>query len=249
MQITIRDVKNTYQELKSEFLEMAQLKSNFDIEKFTVRSQGTFIAHNFHFLMRQYSLALYELRRILIDCEERKRIQERYRKLLRNNQTKVEVWTDRGKEEKYLDLEIERLRNENDLQELSLKNKYEMCNYFEKCRQKIIEMNGGTAPTNEQYQAEEPEYWKWFLKRTAVMQARERETGVREGVWLNIEHLEQPPLLNPDFQVMMLDSFGGLNLGEANQKNEESKGMLARAANILKISQTKPSPGPQIQRA
>jgi hypothetical protein len=233
--LTVKGVKNLYQELKSQFLEMAQLKSNFDIEKFTVRKEGTFIAHNFHFLMRQYSLTLYELRRILIDCEERARTLERYENLLSNGQKKVDVWTDRGKEEKYVDLEIERLKNENDLQELSLKDRYERCQHFEKCRQELIELNGGTAPTNEQQQAEEPEYWKWFLKRAAIMQARQRKTGISEGVYMNIENLEQPPMLNPDFQVMMLDDLGNLDLGSANVENEKRKGLLDRVENIMGI--------------
>lgn len=234
--LAIKTVKTKFQNLKDEFLEMAQLKSQFDIEKFTVRREGSFIAHNFHFLMRQYSLALYELRRILIDFEERTRDIQEYTRLLVNGENKVEVMTDRGIEKKYIDLEIERLKNSNDLQELTLKSKYEACLHFEKCRLKLIELNDGAPPTNEQYQKEEPAYWKWFLNRAAITQKRARETGIDQGVWLNIDNLEQPPLLNPDFQVMMLDSKGILNMGEANQENEICKGLLARADNILKIN-------------
>ena len=50
---SIEYLDNKYNELKKQFLEMSQLKSDFDIEKFTVKKEGHFIAHNFHFLMRQ----------------------------------------------------------------------------------------------------------------------------------------------------------------------------------------------------
>ena len=235
---TIEGSKNKYQELKKEFLDMAQLKSEFDIEKFTVRKEGVFIAHNFHFLMRQYSLTLYELRRILIDLEEKARILDKYICMENNdNETMVEVLTDKGKEEKYVDLEIERTKNEMDLLELSLMAKYKACVHEEKCRQELIKRNGGTAPTNEQYQAEEPAYWKWELKRIAVYQARQAQTGVHQGTWLNIDHLEQPPLLNPDFQVKVLDKNAGLDLGLAAVEIENQKGMVERAKNILAINQ------------
>lgn len=239
---TYKQAKNKYQELKKQFIEMAQLKSNFDIEKFTVKSRSNFIAHNFHFLMRQYSLALYELRRILIDIEEKDRKIKEYQELQGKGRPKVKIFTKNGQEEKYVDLEIEKLRNEIDLQELSLKNKYEMCTQFEEARQKLIEMNGNKPITNEQYQAEEPEYWKWYLKRKAITQSRQRVTGINEGVWENIEHLEQPALMNPDFQVMVLDGRGNLNLTDANTENEIRKGLKSRVEKILRIANKKTTP-------
>jgi hypothetical protein len=224
---TYKKAKNKYQELKNQFIEMAQLKSNFDIEKFTVKSKSNFIAHNFHFLMRQYSLALYELRRILIDIEEKNRRIEEYKELQNEGKTKIE--------RKYIDLEIEKLKNEIDLQELSLKNKYEMCSYFEKARQKLIEMNNGKPITNKQYQAEEPKYWKWYLERKAVIQSRQRTTGIDAGVWENIEHLEQPALINTNFQVSVLDDLGRLDLTKANIDNESRKGLVVRVKKLLNM--------------
>ena len=54
--ISLKYIDKQFNELKEQFIEMGQLKSNFDIEKFTVKKEGGFIAHNFHFLMRQYLL-------------------------------------------------------------------------------------------------------------------------------------------------------------------------------------------------
>ena len=50
------DTNDFLDELQDQFIEMGQLKSDFDVEKFTVRKEGNFLAHNFHFLMRQYSI-------------------------------------------------------------------------------------------------------------------------------------------------------------------------------------------------
>ena len=67
---------------------------------------------------------------------------------------------------------------------------------------KLIELNDGEI-TNEQYQKEEPEYWKWFLSRKVLWQRSQAETGILEGVWENINYLEEKSLINPEFQVKM----------------------------------------------
>lgn len=215
-----KHVDEKFNELKEQFIEMAQLKSDFDIEKFTVRKEGDFIAHNFHFLMRQYSLTLSELRRMLIDKEEIERNIERYSKMIVEGREMCFVYGVDGKKEKFIDLHIKNLINELDLLEINIANKSMSVRYFEKMRLKLIEMNGGTFPTNEQYQKEEPEYWKWFLTMRAKEQLSERQTGIKEGVWLNIGHLEQPAVLNEEFYVPMLDEKGLLNL---NYKKEDKK--------------------------
>lgn len=214
-----------YNELKTQFLEMAQLKSDFDMEKFTVKKEGHFIAHNFHFLMRQYSLALSELRRMTIDKKEKLRIIESLKS------KDVSIITLNG-ETKYVDLEIERLMNEIDMLDLTLTNKLIMCDRFEKLREKLIELNGGTAPTNKEYQAEEPSYWKWYLQRKALWQHQERASGISEGVWENIEHLEQPAVINDKFQVMMNDKDGLFQLGDAKQDVNSLKKIQSKPLNI-----------------
>lgn len=225
---SIRTYDEKFNKLKSEFIEMGQLKSDFDIEKFTVKKEGNFVAHNFHFLMRQYVLALSEARRMLIERDEKlrklKEIEEKVKALGQDaSEVKVTRKTERGDEETWADLEMQRLMNEIDLQEVTMTNKLAMCDRFEKARNKLIEMNGGQAPTNEQYQKEEPKYWKWFLERKALWQAKQRMTGISEGIWENIHYLEEPALINQAFQVPMLeDSNGMLDLQkiekEVNQK-------------------------------
>jgi hypothetical protein len=204
-----KHVDKKFNELKDQFIEMSQLKSDFDIEKFTIRKEGNFIAHMFHFLMRQYSLTLSELRRMLIEKKEFERKILEYNK---KGMEKIIVYNGHGKEEKFADLYVEHLINQLDLLEINIANKSMSIRYFELMRLKIIEMNDGEVPTNEQYQKEEPEYWKWFLTMRAKEQLAERQTGIKEGVWLNVGHLEQPAMLNDEFYVPMLDEKGSLNL-------------------------------------
>jgi len=228
------EIKNQYANLKSDFIEMAQLKSDFDIDKLTAKRSGNFIAHNFHFIMRQYSLALYELRRMVIEKTEKERIIQEHQYRLKKGDDKVLIWTDKGREEKYIDLEIEKLKNEIDLLDLSMQNKFKMCEGFEKAREKLIKQNGGASPTNEQYQREDPECVKILLQQKAIYQNKERNTGVKEGVWENIDYLEQPALLDENFQVKMLDGLGNLDLGRCMIENEKMKGYPER---IKKLTQ------------
>lgn len=207
-----------FNELKDQFIEMSQLKSNFDIEKFTVKKEGNFIAHNFHFLMRQYSLALSELRRMTIEKEEKERMILENQELLKNGEKKILVYERDGQQEKYIDLYIKQLINRIDMLDLGIVNKAMMVKNFEACRLKLIKLNGGTYPTNEEYQAENPKYWKWFLSKKAINQRKQAKTGVHEGVWENIDYLEEPALINKAYQVSMLNETGGLPLGLMEKK-------------------------------
>lgn len=217
---TFKYIDGKQQELKDQFIEMAQLKSDFDIEKFTVRKEGSFIAHNFHFLMRQYSLALQEMKKMLLEKEHKRRKVEECEYLLENNIQEKVFYIGDHKEEKYIDLYRDELLNQIDSLELSIVNKACMIRGFEACRLKLIEINGGKAPTNEEYQKEEPEYWKWFLAKNALENRRQATTGIPAGIWMNIQHLEEPAVINPEYQVKMLNESGNINLKQILDETE-----------------------------
>lgn len=211
----------TLNEVLQDALEMGQLKSNFDIEKFTIAKEGKFLCHQFHFLMRQYLYAQSEMRRMLLEKEEL----ERNIKELQLSRTKK--WRDPATQlMKYKDLEIKRLQNMLELKEVEAANKVAMCAYFEKCRKKLKELGGEF--TNEQYQAETPAYWKWFIEQRMKQQRLQAATGIHEGIWENIAQMEAPALLNPEFQLPMMDSLtnalaittGGTNNDQRVRQNE-----------------------------
>lgn len=212
---TFKHADDKFNELKDQFIEMSQLKSDFDIEKFTVKRQGNFIAHNFHFLMRQYSLALGELKRMLIEKEEIER------DLVNLPKTKEKVLIEG--EWKYPDLHSKTLINRLDTLEFGIVNKAMMVRGFEACRLKLIELNGGESPSNIEYQAEEPKYWKWFLQKKILFQASQAKTGITEGIWENVHYLEEKPLINPNYQIDMKNESGLLDFNELKENVESRK--------------------------
>tara|TARA_Y100000361_G_C11154578_1_gene343259 strand:- start:201 stop:1046 length:846 start_codon:yes stop_codon:yes gene_type:complete len=210
---TKEEVTSWIADARQDMLEMAQLKSDLDCDQFTRGKQGPFLAHQFHFIMRQYTFALHELRRMMIDNERRKRRkQELIDKYGENGRTESGDW---------VDLKLYEIQNEIELEEISQVNKRSICINCEKIRQKLIELNGGKPFTNEQYQQEEPEYWKWEFSRKIVQQARQSQTGVQEGVWINLDHLEQPPLLNPAHEVSLKDETGSIEFDDCVQRVEQ----------------------------
>lgn len=213
-----------YNELKEQFIDMSQLKSDFDIEKFTIKKEGNFIAHSFHFLMRQYSLTLSELRRFMLDRDEKLRDIEYYENLIKEGKERIEGG-------KYPDIEIKRCLNELDTLDISIASKAIVVDRFEKARMKLIEINKG-VPTNEQYQKEEPEYWSWFLKKKALNQYKQARTGILEGTWENIDLVENQPLINEDFKREILNKDSFLNLPEIKNFIESEKGFIKRVTFI-----------------
>jgi len=216
---TYESQNEKFNELKEQFMEMGQLKSDFDIEKFTVKKEGNFIAHNFHFLMRQYVLALSELRRMLLEKERLERLIQKYSQM--GNQ---EIYIEDGDgKTTFADIHTRDLERELDLLEVSLVNKAMMVRGFEACRLKLIELNDGKPPTNEQYQQEEPDYWKWFLQKQVIYEHKERMTGIKTGTWLAIDHLEEKPVLNENYQRKLIEGDKGIPINQFINEIEYQK--------------------------
>jgi len=235
---TIKDLLNNYgiedieqNDLFDDFLEMSQIKSDFDIEKFTIKKEGNFIAHNYHFLMRQYSIAVGEATRIGIERERLLLDLEEKNKEVANDEIQI----------KRKELDIREIKNNLRKNKLTLANQVIKCHKFEQARKKLIEMNGGKKPTNEDYQKEEPQYWKWFLLRKAKWQSQARISGVSEGVFENIDMLEEPSLINPNFQIKVTDDNGLLPLYDFEKLELERKGFKENLKKLenLKLKEKK----------
>ena len=186
-----------FEELKEQFKEMGRLKSDFDIEKFTVKSKGEGLpAHQFHMLMRQYRLAIGETKRMYI---EKERLQRKLNRLVES-------------EPEDYDLDVMDLQRQIDDIEIDLVNKKGMIDGFEVCRQALIKLNNGKSYTDKQYQDEEPKFWEQKMKKQVLAQIRERTTGIKEGTTEAIDWLEQPTLLksSPN-RVKLYDKTGGFN--------------------------------------
>jgi len=235
-------------ELQGQFIEMGQLKSDFDTEKFSIMQEGNFLCHQFHFLMRQYSLTLTELRRMLLNIEEKKRQIDRYQKMLDEGITKYGTVRSTkyddiapptgdevryGDDDKWVDIELARVWNEMKGEEVIMTNKISMVRKFEECRKALIEKNGGKEFTNAEYQEETPRYWKWKFEQIVLRQVKAHATGISAGTWENIEFLEAQPVINPDFQVKMLNDDGLFDLKRIELEQEVAKQLRAPAIKKL----------------
>lgn len=218
-------------ELQDQFIEMGQLKSDFDTEKFTIKKEGNFLCHNFHFLMRQYSLTVTEMRRMLLEREEKRRTAVKYQKMMDDGETMVPVLREHasgaeefyGTEDVWLDLEQARIWNQIKALEVTMTNKIAMIRKFEECRKELIRQNGGKTFTNAEYQEETPKYWKWFFERLVLRQIKAHATGISTGTWENIDMLERTALINPEFQVKMLNDDGMFDMKQLELDSELEK--------------------------
>ena len=240
-------------ELQEQFIEMGQLKSDFDVEKFTVKKEGNFLCHNFHFLMRQYSLTVTEMRRMLLEREEKRRTAVKYQKMMDEGETMVPVLREHasgaeefyGTEDVWLDLEQARIWNQIKALEVTMTNKIAMIRKFEECRKELIRQNGGKTFTNAEYQAETPKYWKWFFERLVLRQIKAHATGISTGTWENIDMLERTALINPEFQVKMLNDDGMFDMKQLELDSELEKQLSEpRIRKLLEaIEKDKSDPG------
>lgn len=189
-------------ELHTQFVEMGQIKTRFDSEKFTVGKEGNFVASQFHSLMRQYRLAIQETRRMLLDYEEAKRKVEYLLKEAdyRNNKKDYETNIPETKKElskiEHIDIETNRQEMRMKALEISIQGRLWRMNDFETLRKRLIEINDGKAPTNEQFQAEQPEYYRWFIAKKMVQQMQQQATGITEGMIEAHEMAARKPILS-----------------------------------------------------
>lgn len=212
---TLADVSKIMTEVKSDHLEMSQLKSDFDCDKFTAATKGPFIAHQFHFIMRQYTLTLGELNRMLVEREYIHRkvfllasVDEPCNHVSCNEKIDKEEgngelisWVDETTNQiLYKDLELRKLQGQLFTLESSIVNKQSMIRNFDKIRKILIEKNGGPI-TNEQYQKEEPEYWAWYLMRLAKLEIESSRSGISTGVLKNVDHLAMDSNIDPSHQI------------------------------------------------
>jgi hypothetical protein len=192
------------EEVHSQCIEMGQLKSDFDIQKYTLASKGPFLASQFHMLMRQYSLAKYEMVRMMLDKDELQRKIHDYEEQLKTCVgKKITIFTEKGMEERYLDIELARCQNQLKLLEITMVNTVASVQRFEQCRKELIRLNGGPI-TNEQFQAEQPAQQKWMLMEQVTNQIVERNLGIKEGTMQAIEQLKAPALLTSAYAVPFL---------------------------------------------
>lgn len=184
------DGARVYELIKNDSIEMGRLKSDLDISQFTVNSVGPFPAHQFHFLMRQYSIAALELWRMENDRNRLQKTIDAYSGM-----------RDRPEDGWFRDNAVVDLQIQIETLELSIRNKRGMCEKFEEVRQLLIKQNGKEF-LDKQFQDEEPKYWEWFFTSMLARLQRQQVTGVPEHVQKSIEQYVSDPILPLELPVL-----------------------------------------------
>lgn len=159
-EITITNYEDHHEKLRNTFAEFAQRKSNFQIEKFVACSDGMIPSHQYRHVLAQLRVALTELKRRVVDRERRDR---------KRNRALEQRYEDYDLDVAEAETEIESLTYDIDSKLIEINQYAQILEHLEK--------EHGKPFTNEEYQADEPEYWRRRFAQQLHDSVVDRETG------------------------------------------------------------------------
>jgi hypothetical protein len=163
-EITIDNHETYHEKLRCQFQEFAQRKSDFQIEKFIACSDGTIPSHQYRHVLAQMRVALTELKRRIVDRERRDR---------KRNRALEQMYEDYDLDVAEAVTEIESITYDIDSKLIEVNMYARILDHLEK--------EHGKPFTNEEYQADEPEYWRRRFARQMHDSVVDRETGCGQG--------------------------------------------------------------------
>ena len=177
-EITIDNHESYHEKLKGQFQEFAQRKSDFQIEKFVACSDSTIPTHMYRHTLTQMRVALTELKRRIIDRERQIRTR------------------DRAEEERPEDWDLDVAAAETEIESLTydIDSKLIEVNQYAAILEHLEEEHGKPF-TNEEYQADEPEYWRRRFARQLYDSIIDRQTGCGQGNMVAMREACYPPIL------------------------------------------------------
>lgn len=196
-EITIANYESKHEALRDTFAEFAQRKSDFQIEKFVACSDSVIPSHQYRHVLAQMRVALTELKRRIIDRErqDRKRI--------------------RAAEQQYEDYDLDIAIAETEMESLTydIDSKLIEVNQYAEIMDQL-EKDHCKPFTNEEYQADEPEYWRQRFARQIHDSVVDRQTGCGQGNLVAMrEAMYIPILLGSKNQIDVLPT----DLGDLDQ--------------------------------
>ena len=176
--IDISNYEQYHEKLREQFAEFAQRKSNFQVEKFVACSDSTIPSHIYRHTLTQMRVALTELKRRIIDRER----QDRKR--------------NRAIEQKYEDYDLDVASAETEMESLTydIDSKLIEVNQYAAILEHV-EKEHGKPFTNDEFQADEPEYWRRRFARQMYDSLVDRQTGVGQGNLIALREACYEPIL------------------------------------------------------
>jgi signal transduction histidine kinase len=176
--ITIANYEEHHNLLRDQFKEFSQRKSDFQVEKFTACSDGIIPSHQYRHTLTQIRVCLTELKRRIIDRERHIRSRDRA------TEQKLEDW---DLDVAVAETEIESLTYDIDSKLIEINRYNEILSHLEK--------EHGKSFTNEEYQSDEPEYWRRRFARQLHDSVIDRQTGCGQGNLVALREACYDPIL------------------------------------------------------
>jgi hypothetical protein len=181
-EITIDNHESYHDKLKSQFREFAQRKSDFQIEKFVACSDSTIPSHIYRHTLVQMRVALTELKRRIVDRERQIRTRNR-----------AEDQFDHAPDKDF-DLDVAAAETEIESLTYDIDSKLIEINLYARILEHL-EDDHGKPFTNEEFQADEPEYWRRRFARQVYDSMIDRQTGCGQGNMIAMREACYPPIL------------------------------------------------------
>ncbi len=179
-EITIDNHETYHEKLRGQFSEFAQRKSDFQVEKFIACSDSTIPTHVYRHTLVQMRVALTELKRRIVERERQIRTR------------------DRANEQRPEDYDLDVAAAETEIESLTydIDSKLIEVNQYARILEHL-EAEHGKPFTNEEFQANEPEYWRRRFARQVYDSIMDRHTGCGQSNMVAMREACYPPIL-PD---------------------------------------------------
>lgn len=182
---------------KSSERELAQGRSNFQIEKFIVHDNFTIPSAFKSAIINRKSVA----ENLLNGIQEAKRtVREFHYKWGDKDKTQPIWWKTRegGEELCWYDIDEFNFNRFIDGLNAGFKAQTTELEFFDSVIEKLIEMNGGHPPTKEEFDADQPVYWERRFANQALDELLAARSGVSAGNIRSMRRATAPTVLDDD---------------------------------------------------
>jgi len=185
---------NRWQESETE---LAQGRSNFQIEKFIVHDNFTIPSAFKAAIINRKSVAEGLLSRVI---EAKQAAREFHYKWDGKDKTQPIWWKNREGGESLCWYDIDEFHFHRMLEGLNsgFKASVEELEFFDKVISRLVELNGNKLITKEQYDADQPEYWQRRLSNQSLDDLLAARTGVNAGNIRSMRRASAPTVLEDD---------------------------------------------------
>jgi len=185
---------NRWQESETE---LAQGRSNFQIEKFIVHDNFTIPSAFKAAIINRKSVAEGLLSRVI---EAKQAAREFHYKWDGKDKTQPIWWKTREGGESLCWYDIDEFHFHRMLEGLNsgFKASVEELEFFDRVISRLVELNGGKLITKDQYDADQPEYWQRRLSNQSLDDLLAARTGVNAGNIRSMRRASAPTVLEDD---------------------------------------------------